>query len=285
MSQTAQKVTAADAVMQSGIRAIKSRMKATWEDGDYSTFSRYMEPGAMEILENWNIEPGERLLDIGCGSGQTAIPAARKGIHATGLDVAVNLIEDAKERARKEGLAVRFDAGDAEDLPYVDGDFDVVVSLIGAMFAPRPDIVTDEMARVLRPGGRLYMANWTPRSFPGQMFKCLASRVTPAQGVPSPDLWGDEETVKERLAERFTDIKLTRKTYPQWHYSFTPGELVDFFRAFFGPVKRAFDAVGPEGEQALHEELEQIYANNSEINDGILTLTGGEYLEVIATRR
>ena len=193
--------------------------------------------------------------------------------------------DDAKERARKEGVAVRFDPGAAEDLPYADCDFDVVVTLIGAMFAPNPEVVSDEMARVLRPGGRLYMANWTPRSFPAQMFKCVASRVPPPQGVPSPVLWGDEVTVMERLAKHFTDIRLTRRTYPQWHYSFTPGELVDFFRALFGPVKRAFEAVGPEGEQALYEELAQIYSNNSEMNDGILTVTGGEYLEVVAARR
>ena len=285
MSQIAEKITSADSATESGVGNIKTRMKATWEDGNYTTFARYMEPGAVEILESWDIQPGERLLDIGCGSGQTAIPAARMGIRATGVDIAVNLIEDAKERARKEGLVVRFDAGDAEDLPYVAGTFDVVVTLIGAMFAPRPEAVTYEIARVLRPGGRLFMANWTPRSFPAQMFQCVGSRVPPPQGVPSPVLWGDEETVKERLAEYFTNIELTRKTYPKWNYSFTPGELVDFFHALFGPVKRAFQAVGPEGEQALHEELEQIYANNSVMNDGILTVTGGEYLEVIATRR
>lgn len=282
---SAAQVSSAGNANRPALGAIKSRMKATWEDGDYTTFSRYMEPGAVEILEAWNIDPGARMLDIGCGSGQTVIPAARAGIRATGIDIAANLIADAKERARNEGLAARFDVGDAEELPYADASFDVVISLIGAMFAPRPEVVTDEIARVLEPGGRLYMANWTPRSFPARMFKCVASRVAPPEGVPSPVLWGDEATVKERLAAQFTDFRLTRKVYPRWHYAFTPGELVDFFAAFFGPVKRAFEAVGPEGEQALHQELEEIYADNSEMRDGVLTMTGGEYLEVVATRR
>lgn len=270
---------------QEALAVIKSGMKATWEDGDYSAFSRYMEPGARDILDSWDIRPGERMLDVACGSGQTVIPAARKGIRATGLDLAENLIADAKERARREALIVRLDAGDAEDLPYAAAEFDVVISLIGAMFAPRPDVVTREMARVLRPRGRLYMANWTPRSFPAQMFKCVASRVPPPPGVPAPVLWGDEAAVEARLADDFTIVSLARRTFPRWHYSFTPGELVDFFRAFFGPVKRAFEAVGPAGEEALHDELEEIFAANSETHDGILTITGGEYLDVVATRR
>jgi len=285
MNQAAQTALSNTQATGGSLAAIKSKMKATWEDGDYTAFSRYMEPGAVDILESWDIRPGERMLDIGCGSGQTVIPAARRGIRATGLDVATNLIEDAKERARREGLIAHFDAGDAEDLPYADAQFDVVISLIGAMFAPRPEVVAREMARVLRPGGRLHMANWTPRSFPAQMFRCIAARVPPAAGIPAPVLWGDEATVTERLTRDFVDIELRRRTYPRWHYSYTPGELVDFFRAFFGPVKRAFEAVGPAGEQALHEELEGIYAANSEIHDGILTITGGEYLDVAATRR
>ena len=285
MTLVAAKTSPAEQVNQSPLDATKSRMKATWEDGDYTAFSRYMEPGAIEILEGWKLRSGTRMLDIGCGSGQTVIPAARSGIRATGIDIAANLIDDARERARKEGLDASFDVGDAEALPYDDASFDVVISMIGAMFAPRPEVVVEEMARVLRRGGRLHMANWTPQSFPAQMFKCVASRVPPPQGIPSPVLWGDEETVRERLADRFTDIRLTRKVYPRWQYAFSPVELVDFFRAFFGPVKRAFEAVGADGEQALHEELEQIYAENSETKRGVLTITGGEYLDVVATRR
>jgi ubiquinone/menaquinone biosynthesis C-methylase UbiE len=260
-------------------------MKATWEDGDYASFATHMEPGAVEILESWNIAPGQRLLDVGCGSGQTAIPAAHRGLQVTGIDIAENLIEYARRRARAEGLVVRFDQGDAEELPHADASFDVAVTLIGAMFAPRPQRVAAEFARVVRPGGKLYMANWTPYGMPARMFKCVAAYVPTPPGFIPPVLWGDEETVRQRLGGEFTDIQLTRKTYPQWHYRLTPAQLVGFFRRYFGPVKRAFDTVDEDAQRRLSRELEQIYADNSETSNGVLTITGGEYLEVIATRR
>jgi len=270
---------------QPGVAMIRSKIKATWEDGDYASFAKYMEPGAIEILDSWNIAPSQRLLDVGCGSGQTAIPAARRGIHVTAIDVASNLIAHARQRARAEGLTVRFDEGDAEDLSYPDASFDAVITLIGAMFAPRPDKVAAEFARVIRPGGKLYMANWTPNGMPAKMFKCLAGYVPPPPGFIPPSLWGDEDTVEQRLGEHFSDIRLTRKVYPQWHYRFTPAELVEFFGTHFGPVKQAFESVDEEARETLRQQLEQIYTNSSETSNGILTITAGEYLEVIATRR
>lgn len=126
---------------------IKARMKATWMAGDYGTFAQYLEAGALEILAGWQIPPGSRMLDVGCGAGQTAIPAARAGVQVTGIDIATNLIEQARARASAEGLTVQFDEGDAEQLPYPDASFDVVVSLIGAMFAPRPERVAAELIR------------------------------------------------------------------------------------------------------------------------------------------
>ena len=285
MTQAAQKTETVSTAQQTNFSLIKSKMKATWEDGDYAAFATYMEPGAIEILENWNIAPGQRLLDVGCGSGQTAIPAAHRGIHVTAIDVASNLIAHARERARAENLVVRFDEGDAEDLPYSNASFDVAITLIGAMFAPRPDKVAAEFARVIRPGGKLYMANWTPYGMPAMMFKCLAGYVPPAPGFIPPVLWGDEETVMQRLSGHFTDIQLSRKSYPQWHYRFTSQELVDFFRTHFGPVKRTFEAIDENARKTLHGELAQIYNESSEFTNGTLTITGGEYLEVIATRR
>lgn len=266
-------------------QAIKARQKATWEAGDYANFCKYMEAGAIEILDGWNIGRDRTLLDIGCGSGQTAIPAAKNGARVTGIDIAENLIGHARERAREAGLDARFDVGDAEDLPYGDGSFDVAISLIGAMFAPRPERVVSEFARVLRPGGKLHMANWTPASMPGQMFKYVARFVPPPAGLPSPVLWGDEATVKERLANDFTDIRLRRRMYPQWHYGFDAAELVNLFRAQFGPVKKAFDLIEPDRQDELRRGLEQIYRDNSETTNGVLTVTNGELLEIEATRR
>lgn len=265
--------------------AIKARQKATWEDGDYASFCKFMEAGAIEILDGWDIGRDKTLLDIGCGSGQTAIPAAKNGARVTGIDIAENLIEHARQRAREAGLDVRFDVGDAEDLPYDEDSFDVAISLIGAMFAPRPERVVAEFARVLKPGGKLHMANWTAASMPGQMFKCVARFVPPPPGLTPPVLWGDEATVKQRLADDFTDIKLRRRTYPQWHYGFDAAELVNLFRAQFGPVKKAFELIDEQRRQELRDSLEQIYRDTSETINGVLTITQGELLEIEATRR
>ncbi len=284
MTQAAHAIDSTPEAPRSNLAETKLKMKATWEDGDYASFARYMEPGAIEILENWNIAPGQRLLDVGCGSGQTAIPAARRGLHVTGIDIATNLVASARARAGEEGLEIRFDEGDAEDLPYKDASYDVAITLIGAMFAPRPEQVAAEFARVVRPGGKLYMANWTPFGMPARMFKCVAGFVPPAPGFIPPVLWGDEETVRQRLGEHFTDFQLTRKIYPQWHYNFSPAQLVDYFRTHFGPVKRAFDCVGRDARKSLHRQLEDIYIESSKSVDGVLTVTAGEYLEVIATR-
>jgi ubiquinone/menaquinone biosynthesis C-methylase UbiE len=266
--------------------AIKSKQKATWEDGDYADFAKYMEAGAIEILEGWAISRDKTLLDVGCGSGQSAIPAARNGNKVTGIDIADNLIEYAQNRCLEEKIDARFDVGDAENLPYADNSYDVAISMIGAMFAPQPDRVASEFARVIKSGGQLFMANWTSNSMPGQMFKCVSTITPPPPGLIPPVLWGDEETVTQRLYEDFTDIKLTRKNYPQWHYPFSAAELVNLFRTHFGPVKRAFDTIiDMDQHRDLHRKLENIYKDNGEIVNGNITITGGEYLEVIATRR
>jgi ubiquinone/menaquinone biosynthesis C-methylase UbiE len=266
------------------IKTVKARMKATWEDGDYASFATYMEAGAEEILQSWKIAPGQRLLDVGCGAGQSALPAARLGLKVTGVDIAENLIEHANNRAKSEGVEAHFEVGDAEDLPFEEDSFDVVITMIGAMFAPRPDCVVDEMARVLRPGGELLMANWTPHGMPAQMFKCVAGYVPPPPGAIPPVLWGDEATVTERLGEHFSDIHMTRKNYPQWHYPFNAAELVEFFRAHFGPVKRAFESINSESHENLFRELEEIYTNTSEIDEHGITIVEGEYLNIVATR-
>jgi len=267
------------------LNIIKANQRAIWEDGDYASFAKYMESGAIEILENWQISRETKLLDIACGSGQTAIPAAKRGIQVTGIDIASNLIQHARKRALKARLNVQFDEGDAENLPYKDNSFDVCISMFGAMFAPRPDLVVNEIARVLKPGGQLFMANWTPSSMPAQMFKAISDFIPAPPGIVSPVLWGDNSMVAQRLSANFTHIKLCKKFYPQWLYPFDAEKLVELFRTFFGPVKRAFDVSDIHRQKRLRETLKFIYKNNSELCNGILTITGGEYLEVIATRK
>lgn len=267
------------------IDELKKKQKAVWEDGDYASFAKYMENGAIEVLDNWNISSGAKLLDVGCGSGQIAISAAKKGIQVTGIDIASNLIQYARERAAKSRLNAQFEVGDAECLPYENASFDIATSMFGAMFAPRPEVVSSEFARIIKPGGRLFMANWTAASMPAQMFKAVAKIVPPPAGIQSPVLWGDEETVVSRLENDFKDIKLEKKMYSQWQYPFPASDLVDLFRSCFGPVKRAFDVSEPSQQTTLHEELESIYTEHSEQQNGILTVTGGEYLDVSATRK
>ena len=263
---------------------IKSKMKATWEDGDYAGFATYMEPGAVDILSAWNIPQASSLLDIGCGSGQSAIPAARSGIKVTGIDIADNLIEHAQERARYENLETRFDVGDAENLPYENNEFDVVISMIGAIFAPQYDKVAFEMGRVCKSGGRLHMANWTPKGFAASMFKCVAKYTPPAAGIQSPTLWGVEDVVIQRLENDFTNFTLERKFYPRWRYPFDTSQVIELFRHKFGPVKRAFDSQNQQGQNTLRAELKEIYQAHNIATDGT-TQIKGDYLNASATRK
>ena len=265
------------------MEVLKTKLKATWMSGDYGTFARYLEPGALEILRNMNIAPGSRMLDVGCGAGQIAIPAARAGVKVTGIDIATNLVEQARARAAAEGLSIQFDEGDAEQLPYPDASFDVVVSLVGAMFAPRPDEVAAEMMRVCRPGGRIIMVNWTPSGFIGQMFKVNGKHVPPPAIMPAPVLWGVEATVRERFGKGVSDLKLTRRIYPSFKYPFGAPQVVEFYKEFYGPTVRAFAALDANGQVALRRDLEQLWSANNRSANGI-THIEPEYLEVIAIR-
>ncbi len=229
------------------------------------------------------IEPGEGVLDIACGSGQSAIPSEKLGANVTGVDIADNTIEAAKKRASDEGVKAEFKVADAEDLPYADGSYDVIISMIGAMFAPRPEKVADEFARVCRKGGRLHMANWTPQGMVGKMFKIIGHHIAPPN-TPSPVLWGNEETVLDRLDTHFRDIKTGREFYPNWTYPFGSDELVNFFREHYGPTKRAFAALDEEGQATLHRELSDNFEAHNVATDGTLNLRG-EYLNVTAVRQ
>ena len=268
-------------LFRSDLTAVKTRMKATWEAGDYATFATYMEPGAVDLLKAWGVERGQRLLDVGCGAGQLAIPAARMGLEATGVDIAANLVARARERAAAEGLSARFDEGDAEALPYEDGSFDVVASIFGAMFAPRPERVAAELLRVCRPGGRVLMGNWTPASFPAQMFRTVAGYVPPPD-VPSPVLWGEEGVVRERFAAA-AEVRTEKRLYSKWRYPFPPSDVVDFFARHFGPVVRANGALGEEGRDALRRDLVDVFEQFDRGASGT-SLLEGEFLSVQVVR-
>lgn len=264
------------------MEALKTRLKSTWMSGDYGHFARYLEFGALEFLDRLTVGPGTRMLDVACGAGQIAIPAARAGVRVTGVDIAPNLIEQARARARAEGVDARFDEGDAEMLPYDDAAFDLVVSLMGAMFAPRPDRVAAELVRVCRPGGRIVMANWTPECHLGQMFKIIGKHLRPPVIMPSPLEWGDEATTRERLRDGIATLDITRRRYPM-RYPFPPADVADFYFVYFGPTNRALAALDAAARSALRNDLERLWAENNRAHDGS-TYIEAEYLEVVAIR-
>ncbi len=260
---------------------LKTRLKATWMTGDYGLFARYLENDAEQFYQRLGIAPGTRLLDVACGTGQIALIAARTGAKVTGCDIATNWIEQAKTRAATEGLEITFEEGDAEALPYHDGQFDAVVSMFGAMFAPRPELVAAELTRVCRPGGIIAMANWTPTGFVGQMFKTIARHIAPS-GMPSPALWGDEATVRDRFRDGVATLKLTPRLY-RLEYPFPPDAVVEFFRVNYGPMTRAFASLDASGQKVLRSELVRLWSEHNTAA-GNTTKVDAEYLEVVATR-
>jgi SAM-dependent methyltransferase len=260
---------------------LKNRLKTTWMTGDYDVFSRFMEKDAEEFFRRLGVTPGTKLLDVGCGAGQVALIAARAGAQVTGCDIATNWLERARARAAAEGLNVTFEEGDAGSLPYQDAQFDTVISLIAAMFAPRPELVAAELTRVCRPGGVIAMANWTSGGFVGQMFKTISKHIAPS-GMPSPVLWGDEDIVRDRLRDGIAELKLTRRMY-HFDYPFPPDEVVEFYRTNYGPMSRAFASLPSGGQEQMRGELVELWSANNQAGSGA-TKVDAEYLEVIAIR-
>ena len=262
--------------------ALKTKLRATWIAGDFGQIARYYPDEAEAFISRLNLKPGIKVLDVACGTGNLALPAARAGADVTGVDIAPNLVEQARENARREGLNAKFDEGDAEALPYDNASFDVVVTMFGAMFAPRPELVAAELKRVCRPGGVIAMANWTPSGFIGQMFKMNASYVPPPPGMTSPVMWGVEENVRQRLGEGISKLE-TQLQNVKWLFPFSPAEVVEHFRLYYGPTQKAFGALDEEKQAALRKDLEQLWASNNRATDGT-TEVDAEYLQVIATR-
>jgi ubiquinone/menaquinone biosynthesis C-methylase UbiE len=266
------------------IQAIKQIMKATWEDGDYSQLSRYKRDWDEDFISRLPIRPGTKLLDVACGTGYFCVLATKMGADVTGIDIAGNLLAQARLDAKEQGVSIQFDEGDAEALPYDNNTFDIVTSMIGAMFAPQPEKVVSELLRVCKPGGIIAMANWTAEGITGEMFAIGPKYVPPPPGVPYPLLWGNEEAVQKRFGTRVRDLKLTRRI---WHMQFPFDETraVEFFAKYFGPVKRTLEALNaePEKRKQMEKELLDFWIKHNRASDGTV-LCDAEWLEVIATR-
>lgn len=266
----------------SGIDQIKARMRGAWTAGDFGQIARYTAACAEEFVDRLRLEPGAKVLDVACGTGNLAIPAARQGALVTGVDIAGNLLEQARDRAAAEGLHAVFEEGDAEQLPFADAQFDVVMSMFGAMFAPRPEVAAAELARVSRPGGIVAMANWTPEGFVAKQFALGNRYVPPPADVPAPVQWGEEQVVRERLGPYSSAIRTTRRM-AEFDYPFSPRDVVRLFRQYFGPAQAAFARLDEAAQAAYAADLERLWSEHNQAS-GSRTVVNAEYLEVIAAR-
>jgi SAM-dependent methyltransferase len=262
--------------------SLKARLRATWTAGDFGQIAKSYEHGARDFVATLGLRRGDQVLDVACGTGNVAIPAARAAALVTGIDIAPNLIEQAIVKNDAEGLTAEFDIGDAEAMPYDDNSFDVVVTMFGGMFTPRPDVLSAELGRVCRQGGTIAMANWTPEGFIGQMFRVTGEHVTPPAGMPSPLLWGSEGTARERLADHVTNLEMTRQNI-LFTFPFGPVDVVECFRMYYGPTQKAFEALDRAGQRRLRNDLESLWTVHNQATDGT-TMVESEYLEVRAVR-
>jgi ubiquinone/menaquinone biosynthesis C-methylase UbiE len=269
--------------MQPEMESLKTKLRATWTAGDFHQIAKAYTRGAAQFVERLNLQPGVRVLDVACGSGNFAIPAARLGAIVYGMDIAPAMVEQARVNAAQEGLNAEFEEGDVEALQYTDNSFDVVASMFGAMFAPRPNVTASELLRVCKSGGRIVMANWTPAGFIGQMFKTTAAHVPPPPGMPSQVLWGVEETVRERFGQAVSSLE-TKPRSVIFRFAMPPADVVEHFRNYYGPTQKAFGALDENGQAALRKDLEKLWSDRNRVTDGT-TEVESEYLEVIATKK
>ena len=265
--------------------------KALWEKGDFTRIAATMRESGDDLIAGLDVTSDMQVLDLGCGDGTTALPAAQRGATVLGIDIAENLVAAGNARAKLAGLSnLRFQQGDASDLEGVEGDrFDLVVSIFGAMFAPRPFDVAREMVRVTRRGGRIVMGNWIPGdpTLVAQILKISAAYTPPPpEGFVSPVSWGVEANVRERFESAGIspdDISCEPTTY-YFRHSGPPSEALDIFRHYYGPTMNAYDAATKDGRSdELHRELSALFEaqNQAGANQTIIAAT---YLKVIVTK-
>ncbi len=266
------------------LNVIKSKQKATWQSGDYGQIARSIENVAEEFMARQSLRPGLRVLDVACGTGNLAVIAARQGCVVSGVDIAENLLAQARARAADARLNIAFEEGDAEVLPFADGSFDFSISMFGLMFAPQPEKVAAELQRVTKSGGRIALANWTPEGFIGKMFRVFKTHLPPPPaGIPSPLDWGNESIVSQRLQSGFKDLQLTRRIAAM-RFPYSPADTVEFFRKYYGPTFRAFESLPAPSQEALRRDLVELQTQNNIAKSPNQTEVAAEYLEVIATR-
>lgn len=269
-----------DALTTDAITAIKAKQQATWASGDYAAIGTTLQVVGETLCDAVDVQAGCTVLDVAAGNGNASLAAARRGCDVTATDYVAALLDRAQRRAAADGLPLRTQEADAEALPFPDGSFDAVLSTFGVMFTPDPHRSGAELVRVVRPGGRIGLANWTPEGFIGQMFAIVGAHVPPPAGVPSPLQWGTEAGLAERLVG--TDVDVTRR-----HFTFryrSAEHWFETFRDFYGPTLKAWEALDEAGQTSFREQLVALADGANRAGDGALAIDS-EYVEVVATRR
>lgn len=264
------------------LAAVKTKQHLAWSAGDYAVVGTTLQLVGESLCEALDLRAGERVLDVAAGNGNATLAAARRWCDVVSTDYVPALLERGRARASAEGLPVQFEQADAENLPYPDHSFDVVLSTFGVMFTPDQDKAAAEMARVCNPGGRVGMANWTPASFIGELFKLIGRYLPPAAGVKSPALWGTEERLRELFGEQIDAITIERK-----HFTFryrSAAHWLEVFRTFYGPMHKTFGALDAAHQESLAADLIALAERFNRATDGTL-VAPSEYIEVVIKRK
>jgi len=264
------------------LAALKGRQQIAWSSGDYAVIGTTLQIVGEQLAEACDLLWDEKVLDVAAGNGNATLAAARRGCKVTSTDYVADLLDRGRERARAECLDVQFQVADAEALPFPDATFDAVLSTFGVMFAPDQRQSAVEMARVCRPGGRIGLANWTPDSLVGKMFKVLGRHIPPPPGVQPPALWGDEKHVRSLFGERASVITITPRAF-NFRYR-SAAHFIDVFRTWYGPVLKAFAALPADKAAMLERDLTELLNGLNRAGTASLVIPG-EYLEIVVKRR
>jgi SAM-dependent methyltransferase len=262
------------------LAAVKEKQHATWSSGDYAVIGTSLQLIGEQLCEAVDVVAGWKILDVAAGNGNAALAAARRGCEVVATDYVAGLLDRARRRADADGLTLTTKVADAEDLPFANETFDAVLSTVGVMFTPDPGRAAHELIRVVRPGGRIGLANWTPEGFVGQMFKIVGQHVPPPAGVPSPLQWGTDAGV-EALLGHDCDLEVTRRNFT---FRFRSAhDYFETFAAFYGPLVKALAALDETGRTSLRDHLVDLAENHNRDDHDALAIDS-EYLEVVAIR-
>jgi SAM-dependent methyltransferase len=259
---------------------LTARARAVWSGADFLPIARSFAPGAEAFIDRLDLRRGELVLDIACGTGNLSIPAARAGARVTGIDIASNLIAQARLEAQALTETIDFDIGDAEALPYADDQFDTTVSMFGVMFAYRPERAAEELLRVTRPHGRIAMANWTPDGFIARLLRAHTAIVPTPPGAASPLAWGEPEGVRARFGARVDSLICSTRTI-ELRFPFSPAAVTELFATCYGPTVATLRATDLDGASRLRSDLTLLFQQHNTATDGTTTVVG-EYLDVLA---